>query len=101
MLLEYICIPLIIYGFVWVLFFAYRLCNNFEFTILQNIFEIATMVYIVIGMFILMPILMIRKAVVNLKELKWDSLQFFIYFILLLIALTPIVSPLGMAFGGG
>ncbi|HPN65223.1 MAG TPA: hypothetical protein PLB12_00970 [Candidatus Goldiibacteriota bacterium] len=103
MLLEYICIPLIIHGFGWMLFFAYRFSNNLEFTMFQNIFDIAGMIYVIVAMFILMPILMIRKAVVNLKELKWDTLQFFVYFAVLIIALSPIILSFlfGMAVGGG
>ena len=68
----------------------------------QNILEITGMVYSVIGFLIVMPVLMIR-AVINLKILNWDTLHFFIYLIILIVALSPIVLSVlfGIAVAGG
>jgi len=101
MLLGYVFIPLIFYGFDWILFFLYRLVDFYKLTIFQNVLIATGMIYSVIGMLIVMPVLMIKKGISNLNYLKWDSLQFFIYFIIFLIALIPIILSAGMAIGGG
>ncbi|HNZ29824.1 MAG TPA: hypothetical protein PKJ42_07520, partial [Candidatus Goldiibacteriota bacterium] len=61
------------------------------------------MVYSVIGFLIVMPVLMIKRAVINLKILNWDTLHFFIYLIILIVALSPIVLSVlfGIAVAGG